>query len=157
MFGSREWALRAGIGVVAALLAMELVAEPFRVLGLHYKSNESDEHGNSADNSSPLEPLLWTAPARPRLDVRSVAALRRIHEEAFPPGEQQYDVEFILRNEGRHGFLLLLLTEPAGQIGAHEVAGYVFLQARPKGGSQSASQHRRCFEEFSHPVGRTVP
>jgi ribosomal protein S18 acetylase RimI-like enzyme len=129
LFGSRQAAQVAGIVIVSTLLAMELVAEPFRALGLHYESEKSEK---SDGDRPPSELLLWTAPAGAKLDDQSVAALHRIHEETFPPGERQYDVEFMLANAGRHGFLLLLLTGSAELTGSHEVAGYVFLQARPE-------------------------
>ena len=132
LFGSRQWAQVGGIAIVSTLLAMELLAEPFRALGLHYKAEEPDESDHSAGDRAPGELLLWTAPAGAALDDKSVAALHRIHEEAFPPGERQYDVRFMLDNAGRHGFLLLLLTEPVGPTNVHQVAGYVFLQARPE-------------------------
>ncbi len=139
LFGDRDWAKAGGIVIVSTLLAVELLAEPFRALGLHYRAAEADDAdadtATAADNADVAEApglrLLWTVPAGATLDEESLAALHRIHEEAFPPGERQYDVEFMTANAGRHGFLLLLLTEPTGPAGTDRVIGYVFLQARP--------------------------
>jgi ribosomal protein S18 acetylase RimI-like enzyme len=129
--GSRDWAGAAGTLVVLALLVMELVVEPFRTLGLHYQADEAGDPSLPGDDEASAGLLLWTAPPGGELDDESVTALRRIHEEAFPPAERQYDVPFMLHATGRHGFRLLLLTQPVGPVGAHVVVGYVFLQARP--------------------------
>jgi ribosomal protein S18 acetylase RimI-like enzyme len=129
--GSREWAGTAGILIVVTLLVMELVVEPFRAVGLHYQADESGEPAGPSGDEPPAGLLMWTAPPGGELDDESVTALHRIHEEAFPPAERQYDIRFMLHNTGRHGFRLLVLTEPAGPTGAHGVVGYVFVQARP--------------------------
>jgi ribosomal protein S18 acetylase RimI-like enzyme len=132
LFGSREWAQVGGTAIVVTILAMELLVEPFRALGLHYEAAEPDEPDPASGGGAPGGILLWTAPRGAALDDESIATLRRIHDDAFPPGERQYDVRFMLDNAGRHGFQLLLLTEPGGPTSAHRVAGYVFLQARPE-------------------------
>jgi GNAT superfamily N-acetyltransferase len=121
LFGAADSAEVAGCIVVAALLVMELVVEPPRVLGVQFESKESDGRL-----------LLWPAPAGTNLDAKSYATLKRIHEEAFEPREQQFDVDFMLQNTGRHGYQLLLATQHAQCSPAHEVAGYLFLRARPE-------------------------
>jgi len=120
-FGAAGSAEAAGCVVVLALLLMELVAEPPRVFGVQFEPEESDSRL-----------LLWPAPAGTNLDAKSCATLKRIHEDAFPPRERQFEIDFMLRNTGRHGYRLLLLTERAERSGAHEPAGYLFLQARPE-------------------------
>jgi GNAT superfamily N-acetyltransferase len=122
LLGPRDVAETAGCLVVAALLVMELLVEPARVLGVQYEPEE-DSEGRL---------LLWTAPAGTRLDEASKATLKRIHEDAFPPRERQFKAEFLLDNTGRHGYWLLLLTERAGDSEAQDLAGYLFLQARPE-------------------------
>ena len=121
VLGPPERAKLAGIVVVAILLAMEVIAEPFRSLGVQYESDGT--HGDL---------LLWTAPAGTKLDDGSFAALERIHKEAFPPAEQQLTADFMLANTGRHGYRLLVLTERAKRSNAHELAGYLFFEARPE-------------------------
>ena len=121
VLGPDERAKNAGIVVVAILLAMEVIAEPFRSLGVQYESDKSD-----------TKLMLWTAPAGTKLDDGSFATLEGIHTEAFPPAEQQLTADFMLANTGRHGYWLLVLTERAERSNAHELAGYLFLQARPE-------------------------
>jgi GNAT superfamily N-acetyltransferase len=115
MFGPRELAAGIGFVAVATLFVMELLVEPFRVLGVQYEAE-----GEGGDGR-----LLWAVPHRARLDAESSAALTTIHQAAFPPAEQQITAERML-NPATADESLMLLTEDA------RVIGYLFLEARPR-------------------------
>jgi ribosomal protein S18 acetylase RimI-like enzyme len=117
-FGNTASAEAAGSVVVFALLIMELVVEPPRVLGVQFESPEPDSHL-----------LLWPVPAGTNLDAESYATLKRIHEDSFLAPEQQFSVDLMLHKTGRRGYRLLLLTKGSD---AKELVGYLFLRARPE-------------------------
>jgi GNAT superfamily N-acetyltransferase len=147
--GRRDFALGASLVAVAALLVMELVVEPFRALGVQSQAAQE----GTADTGGEL--LLWTVPRGANLDD-SVSALREIHERAFLPPERQYDVDDMLTRTGRRGFSLLVLTEREERTMAHVVAGYLFLEARPRRDVAflwyvAISEHRR-----GHGLGHTL-
>ena len=121
----RDWALAVGLAAMLALLALEVVVEPFRALGIQYQPSGNDAAGVHSDR------LLWAVPPGASLDARSLAVLEEIHQAAFPPPERQYGVDDMVSRTGRGGFLMLILTEREQASDAHAVAGYVFVEARP--------------------------
>ena len=112
LFGSPDLAVTAGIFVVATLLALEFLVEPFRALGLQYEN---------ADNKT--DTLLWTVPHRAKLDEHSLKTLRRLHQRAFTLPERHDEIER-MTDEAHSSETLLLLAEGT------EVVGYVFLEVR---------------------------
>jgi ribosomal protein S18 acetylase RimI-like enzyme len=124
LIGRRDVAEEAGVTAVLALLVMELALEPSRLLDAQYEPDEPEESDGDL--------LLWTTPAGTKLDAESRGALDRIHGNAFALRERQFTMSFMLAETGRHGYRLLLLTERAPGAKSQEVAGYLFLQARPE-------------------------
>lgn len=54
------------------------------------------------------------------------ARLRAIHEEAFPPEEQQYSMDYMLGQVGRLGSIFRII------MSAERVAGYAYLELSPE-------------------------
>ena len=69
------------------------------------------------------------------------------------------DARATLERAVREGYVAVIPTPVLAQVhrGGRDRAHVDRVVNMVDGGSQSTSQHGRCFEECSHPVGRTVP
>ena len=79
--------------------------------------------------TTPEEVQLREVHNRAELSPVTIQRLVELHEQAFPPEEQQFTMELMLDRTGADGFRLLVATLD------EQFAGYLFLQVRPQQGA----------------------